>query len=130
MPRLSAAADQERYPTEMNTDDMRRLILESASEAQALLHELHALDPDNDTFTQVGLLDGSKTVSGYLDHNEFGVALDHVLYMIHESDIRYDADRVRKLHDLADTLNINNHYTSANLRRLGVTNAFNVPDDA
>ncbi|MCC9601134.1 hypothetical protein LOC67_11310 [Stieleria sp. JC731] len=111
----------------MNVETIRNTIRTSTDEVQALILELHEQDPDNETFSQVGILNGSETVAEYLKHNELGVALDHLLYMIHESDIRYDIERVKQLHALAVQLNIRNHYTAENLRTLGVSNAHNVP---
>jgi hypothetical protein len=112
----------------MNVDEMRALIVECTSEAQRLINELHERDPKNETFSQVGLLDGADTVAEYLSHNEIAIALEHLLYMIHESDIRFDARSVVSLHSLAERLNIKNHYTASNLRALGVTSAHNIPD--
>ena len=107
---------------------IRDLIDGCTSEVQSLIRELHERDPNNETFSQVGILNGGETVAEYLIHNEFGVALDHLLYMIHESDIRYDLGRVKELHALAIQLDITNHYTAENLRTLGVSNAYNVPE--
>ncbi|GAB5515426.1 MAG: hypothetical protein Rhob2KO_31510 [Rhodopirellula baltica] len=111
----------------MSIETIRNLIDTCTSEVQILIRELHGRDPNNETFSQVGILNGSDTVADYLTHNELGVALDHLLYMIHESDIRYDLERVKELHALAIQLKVRNHYTAENLRKLGVSNAHNVP---
>ncbi|MEM8486321.1 MAG: hypothetical protein AAF564_12285 [Bacteroidota bacterium] len=112
----------------MNINEMRALIRQCSADAQLLIHDLHDREPGNETFSQVGLLDGDQIVKEYLDHNEFGIALDHVLYMVHESDICFDPQSVLALHALAEKLKIDNHYTAANLASLGVTSAFNVPN--
>lgn len=101
-----------------------------AAVAHSQIHELHKRDPRNETFTQVGLLDGRDTVNDYLSHNELGIALEHLLYMIHESDITFDMARVAFLHDIAQSFGIRNHYARDNLAKLGtLSNAFNIPEE-
>ncbi len=111
----------------MNHKVAIQLIRDSSDCAQQLIDDLHDRDPRNDTFAQVGLLDGLQIISDFLSHNEMGLALEHLLYMIHESDIKFEQERVVRLHSLAAQLNIDNHYTRQNLEQLGVTNAYNVP---
>ena len=112
----------------MNLDQIVRQIQESAETAHRRIHELHQRDPCNNTFTQGGLLDGRETIVDYLSHNEVGIALEHLLYMIHESDITFDLQRVTHLHDIARQLGIQNHYTRDNLVKLGMlSSAFNIP---
>ncbi|WP_339735192.1 hypothetical protein [uncultured Gimesia sp.] len=72
--------------------------------AQPLILKLHASDPTNVTFEQVGLLDGQDIVFEFLKHNERGCALDHLLYMIHESDIRYPREIMLEIHEIASIL--------------------------
>ena len=113
----------------MKLDEAVRDVQRCAEIAHRLIHELHQVDPANETFSQVGLLDGRDTVFDYLSHNELGVALDHLLYMIHESDIVFDMHDVARLHDIAQQFEIRNHYTRENLATRGVLeNAYNVPD--
>lgn len=113
----------------MNFEKAVSKLRQCAEMTHCLIHELHKTDPDNETFTQVGLLDGRDIVVDYLSQNEIGTALEHLLYMIHESDIAFDADQVTCLHELAAELGVCNHYTRANLLKLGVlANTFNVPD--
>lgn len=104
-------------------------IEQCAEIAHRQIYELHQRDPNNETFMQVGLLDGRDTIVDYLSHNEFGIALEHLLYMIHESDITFDIARVVLLHDIARSLGIRNHYTRDNLTKLGtLSQAFNIPE--
>lgn len=112
----------------MKQDESIREIRRCAELAHRQIHELHHMDPDNKTFSQVGLLDGRDTVFDYLSHNELGLALEHLLYMIHESDIAFDMQQVIRLHDIAELLQVHNHYTRDNLTRLGTLGTtFNVP---
>jgi hypothetical protein len=103
-------------------------IRQCAAMAQRLIRELHERDPENETFSQVGLLDGEETIIDYLSHNEWGIAFEHLLYMIHESDIGFDMGRVERLHRIAEHFRIKNHYTRSNLSKLGtLSTAFNIP---
>ena len=72
----------------------------SAELAHELLHELHARDPENVSFSQVGILDGREEVLDLLKYNELGCALDHLLYMVEESEIVFPADRLRALREM------------------------------
>jgi hypothetical protein len=50
---------------------------------------------------QVFLLDGRVVVAEYLRHGEPALALDHLLYMIEESDLPIGLDTRRKLNEAA-----------------------------
>ena len=94
---------------------MRRqaLIREIASWAdtvQRLLHDLYDIDPGNPTFEQAGLLDGKDTVDEFLVHNELGCALEHLLYMIHESEVEVDRAIIDSVHLVVAELGIENPY--------------------
>jgi hypothetical protein len=112
----------------MKQDEAVREIQRCTELAHRQIHELHHMDPNNKMFSQVGLLDGRDTVFNYLSHNELGVALEHLLYMIHESDIAFDMKQVIRLHKIAELFHVRNHYTRENLAKLGtLDSAFNVP---
>ena len=83
------------------TDSAVKYILGAADNAQKLIVELHRRDRDNETFEQVGFLNGREIVKDYIDHNEWGLAWEHLLYMIHESDISFPVDILVELHELA-----------------------------
>ncbi len=87
--------------------------------AHQLIHELKQRDPDNSTFDQVGLLGGRTIALEYLQYGEVGLALEHLLYMIHEADIGFPRERVVQLHAMAanDKLFVN-HYSSERLAAL------------
>ncbi len=113
---------------DLKTIDKR--ISVAAEIAQQLILELHASDPTNITFEQVGLLDGQKTVYDFLNYNERGCALHHLLYMIHESDIRYPREIMLELHEIARFIKEKNHYSKenqVNLTEEMIKNIFNAP---
>ena len=99
--------------------------------AQQLILELHTSDPTNVTFEQVGLLDGLEQVLDFLKHGERGLALEHLLYMIHESDIPYPRDIMLEIHEIARLFkNMRNYYSKenqVNLTEEHIRNIFNAP---
>lgn len=79
-------------------------LLEATDKAQGLINDLHQADPANATFKQTGILDGREIIQDYIEHNEWGVALEHLLYMIHESEITFAADELYELHSIASRM--------------------------
>jgi hypothetical protein len=55
---------------------------------------------------QMGLKDGLPVVRDHLRHGEFGIALEHVLYMIRELDLIIPADTYAVLSRSADALKL------------------------
>jgi hypothetical protein len=55
---------------------------------------------------QAGLRDGLEVVRDYLEHDEPGVALDHVLYMIRELDLTIPADTYAALARAAGAMKV------------------------
>lgn len=96
----------------------KKYVIESSELAQKLITELYENDPENETFDQVGFLNGHEIVMDYINYNELGCALSHLLYMIHESDIRYPRERVLCLHDLAEKIGERNYYSKENQKNL------------
>ena len=78
--------------------------------AQSLITDLHNVDPKDETFDQLGILDGHSMITDFLDHNELGLALEHVLYMVHESNIVFPSDKLKALHSLAERLGVHTSY--------------------
>jgi hypothetical protein len=78
--------------------------------AQSLITDLHNVNPRDETFNQLGILDGHSKVTDFLDHNERGLALEHVLYMVHESNIIFPGDELKALHSLAERLGVHTSY--------------------
>ena len=105
-------------------------IRDAAEIAQRLIAQLYEIDPKNETFEQVGLLDGQKIVADYIDHSEWACALQHLLYMIHQSDIRFPRETMLHLHEIAKSHGLKNHYSKvnqANLNMNQVASIFNAP---
>ncbi len=90
----------------------KQTILRLAGFVQTLILELNAREPDNETFGQEGMLNGLSIVNEYLDEDEYGIAIDHLLYMVYESDISYPSEIIEELHTIASKYNIENRYLS------------------
>ena len=79
--------------------------------AQVRINELHGREPSNGTFEQVGLLNGQELVLEFLNNAELALAMEHLLYMVHESGISFPIDDLQTLHSLASDLDIDNTYS-------------------
>ena len=107
-------------------------VIDAAKLAQSQIAELHIADPNNSAFEQLGLRDGFEIVRDFVNHGELGCALDHLLYMVHETPIPFPPERVLALHALAVRNGWKNHYARASLATLTEEqrkHVFNVPDD-
>ncbi|EPW8877466.1 hypothetical protein [Pseudomonas aeruginosa] len=62
--------------------------------------------PDNHALAQEGLENGREIVMDYLDHNEAGVAFEHLLYMINEPPLIISEKCSRVLARIAKTLDM------------------------
>ena len=71
---------------------------------------MHVSETSNAVFEQVGLLNGKELVLEFLNNSELGLAIEHLLYMVHESGISFSVDKLDSLHTLARKLGINNVY--------------------
>ncbi|MFJ4193390.1 hypothetical protein [Pseudomonas sp. NPDC089534] len=68
-------------------NDLRADFIEALKEVSALMstaYEQLGPVPDDHALAQAGLENGSEIVLDYVDHNEAGVAFEHLLYMINE----------------------------------------------
>ena len=90
--------------------NVTKQIAELSIEVQNLLNALHAEQPDNETFDQEGMLNGSQFIQEYLDQGEFGVAIEHLLYMIYESDIIYPNELIEEVKEITSKYKIKNPY--------------------
>jgi hypothetical protein len=90
------------------------LIQEAVEIAHNLINELYQLNPKNSTFEQVGLVDGKDIVLDYIELYDYSCALEHLLYMIHESDIKFPRDIMLNLHKTAKNWNLVNYYCKEN----------------
>lgn len=93
-------------------------IQKAAEIAQLLITALHESDPGHVTFEQVGLLDGQSIVNEYIYQGEWELAIEHVLYMIHESEIQFPRDLMLELHAIAKTYGVKNYYSKENQESL------------
>lgn len=88
----------------MPEPEISSLLLEAAQEVQAKLDALYAQlgvpIPDS-PLDQAGLRDGLEIVEDYVRHGEFGVALEHLVYMICEPEIAISPDSLAKLRSAA-----------------------------
>ena len=57
------------------------------------------------------MLNGSKIVREYLDEGEYGLAAEHLLYMVYESEVSYSNEIIKELTDFADEYKIKNPYS-------------------
>ena len=81
-----------------------------AGEIQDSINDLHLKEPDNPTFGQEGFINGSNIVKEYIDQGEYGLAVEHLIYMVYESDISYSTEILEELHTLTSKYNIKNPY--------------------
>lgn len=91
----------------MNTS---KRIAELAAKIQHQINELYSNQPDNEIFEQEGILTGFQIVREYLDQDENGLAIEHLLYMVHESNIPYPAKIIEEINDLSSRYKIKNSY--------------------
>ncbi len=87
-------------------------IIRLAETAQRLITELHINEPDNETFEQTGIINGFTIIKEFIDTDEVGLALEHLLYMIYESDIFYPESAFQELHNLTSKYKIDNFYVA------------------
>mgnify|MGYP001825399768 CR=1 FL=1 len=91
----------------MSIPDRIRAFTETA---QSLISELHRANPNDETFDQVGILDAKTIVTDYLDYGEPELALKHLLYIVHESNIDFPASDLNELHSIVKQLGVRNFY--------------------
>lgn len=63
------------------------------------------LDADH-PLSQAGLSNGESVVSDYLDHNEVGIALEHLLYMVKEPPLELSPATEARLLELCQVYGI------------------------
>lgn len=85
-------------------------IREIIGKIQSRIDELYSKEPNNKTFQQEGMINGSKIVQSYLHESEFGITIEHLLYMVYESDIVYPNEVIKELNELASEFKIENPY--------------------
>jgi hypothetical protein len=86
--------------------EAKSLIRRAAFEAQSMLDRLYATGERNagGSLDQAGLRDGRQVIEDYLSHNEAGVALEHLLYMIAEPPLALSAEARADIRRAAELL--------------------------
>ncbi|AXI61145.1 hypothetical protein DLD99_11905 [Pseudomonas kribbensis] len=90
-------------------NDLRADFVEAVEEISTLMSEAYeqlGLVPDDHALAQAGLENGSEIVLDYVDHNEAGLAFEHLLYMINEPPLLISEKCISVLARIAKTLNI------------------------
>jgi hypothetical protein len=81
-----------------------------ATEAQGRIDDamasMTASEIKGSKFDQAGLRNGLEIVEGYVRAGEFGVAFDHLRYMVKETDIPLSSTSVRFLEETAVALGL------------------------
>jgi hypothetical protein len=90
----------------------QKVIIKLAELAQKLIFELHTQEPDNKTFEQQGILNGLPIITDFIDEGEIGLAIEHLLYMVYESDISFPTENIQELNNLASKYEKSNLYVS------------------
>jgi hypothetical protein len=83
---LGASSAMQYYPDQLKAD-----FETAAHEVSTLVaNAFRAAGPvaDNHPLAQAGLVDGHTVVLDYLEHNEAGLAYDHLIYMVVEADLK------------------------------------------
>lgn len=78
--------------------------------AQNLIFDLQVRDPNNETFEQEGIINGLLTIKDYISESEIELAIEHLLYMVNESDISYPTESCDELNNLVTKYKIANPY--------------------
>lgn len=60
------------------------VVLKEITALMSIAHEQTGPVPDDHPLAQAGLENGGEIVLDYVDHNEAGLAFEHLLYMINE----------------------------------------------
>ncbi len=94
----------------MDRKEIARILLSATSEAQQLLDaEFAAVSHSpisGSALDQCGLRDGESIVREYIEHNEFGLAIEHLSYMVGETGIVLSKEHRDKLRLAASIMNI------------------------
>lgn len=85
-------------------------IIDLSRIAQSLIDQLYSQNPNDETFEQSGIACGEETVKGYIYHNEPNVALEHLLYIIYESNISFPTDKLKVLHEIVEEYGVITRY--------------------
>ncbi|SDB67742.1 MafI family immunity protein [Pseudomonas sp. NFACC13-1] len=90
-----------------HNNDLRADFVEALKEVSTLMsiaYEQLGPVPDDHALAQAGLENGAEIVLDYVDHNEAGVAFEHLLYMINEPPLVVSDECMSVLIRIAKTL--------------------------
>ena len=91
-------------------DEIKECIIQATLEAQSLIDREFAKwehgPPEDSGFEQEGLLNGKEIVEEYLAHSEPGLALEHLIYMVAETDIALSETARNKIGFAASKMNL------------------------
>lgn len=82
--------------------------------AHSLISSLYDHDPDNPSFEQLGIINGREVIDSYIEHNEMGIAVEHLLFIVHETEIAFPGKELDELYSLASELGVKNAYAQKN----------------
>lgn len=80
--------------------------LEEISTLLSIAYEQLGPVPEDHALAQAGLVNGCAIVLDYVDHNEAGVAFEHLLYMISEPPLLVSKNCIEVLARIAKTLDL------------------------
>lgn len=92
-----------------HNSDLRGDFIEALKEISTLMsiaYEQLGPVPEDHALAQAGLENGAAIVLDYVDHNEAGVAFEHLTYMINEPPLVVSEECINVLDRIAKTLNI------------------------
>ncbi|MFZ4963865.1 MULTISPECIES: hypothetical protein [Pseudomonas] len=92
-----------------HNNDLRADFIEVLKEISALMsiaYEQTGPVPDDHPLAQAGLENGGEIVLDYVDHNEAGIAFEHLLYMINEPPLIVSDECTKILAHIAKTLDM------------------------
>lgn len=78
--------------------------LEEISKLMSVAYEQLGPVPEDHALAQAGLENGGEIVLDYVDHNEAGIAFDHLLYMINEPSLVVSEECIKILAQIAKSL--------------------------
>ena len=78
--------------------------LEEISTLMSIAYDQLGPVPEDHALAQAGLKNGGEIVLDYVDHNEAGVAFEHLLYMINEPPLVVSEKCVKVLARIAKSL--------------------------
>lgn len=62
---------------------------------------------ENNVFDQEGLVNCHSIIENYINNNEMGLALEHLLYVIFETEIRFPINEKVELNNVAKSMGLN-----------------------